>query len=503
MLDLRLWATRYLPFQGKFLAMKRLKLLFSLLVASFSFTCNSVIAAEDFFFFPYTSCLRVKVEDDFHMQANQLVIIRGELLESLREKFPKDLYNYTNDGKIGLVVYKAPAYVFGSQPKQSLEGREVVLAFNGDTRDGNGIRNMYDPFHGKPFSKDELEQLRSDLKKKSFFPFSACLQITVKEVKEDKAKKKLYLKALINKAVVADTYGDYEKSQMPPKEEPYYANFKDGQLANFDINLDNWCPYFSGLKLDQIIGKSFLWSFNTLKSDAPNVFHASSIRTELIDEKTIDKIAEIKKEVSLLPKKMPALKSAVQANMEMRWPLERIKMYLKNPIALTPEKEKDEFFGSGEKFMLSGTLHPERESEIGKIVWTANLFPDTYNRYSVKLIKNSKTYLLDHDWISLVPLAPDEAEICLLKKVLAQIHSTCDCKRKDWNYEYPNHLYGEILSNESGKRTYKAHLNGNKILTATFNENLHFTEIFVNGKFDTDWNNALQTVSEKVKVVFD
>lgn len=460
-----------------------------LVLTSFSCVSKTAAATEDFFFFPYTTCLRMKIEEDFPNE--QFVILKGKVLESLRERIP--ISEYTKDGELGLLVHKPPAYVFGFKPNYSFTGREMVLAYNGDTRDGCGIRNMYDPFKGKAFSKEELEQFKNNLKKKSFFPFAACIQITVNDVKENKARKKLYLKTTINKAILANTKEEFRENRMPPKDHSYFANFKDGQMASFDIDCDFWLPYFSELKLDQIKGKSFLWSFNPLPSKS-NVYRASSITAEPASACTNDKISEIKREVALLPKKMPALKSAVQANLEMRWPLERIRMYLKNPISLIPEKEKDALFGKGDnKFMLSGELYPERESEIGKIVWTANLFPDSYNRYSVKLIKNSKTYILDHDWISLVPLAPDEAEICLLKSVLNRIHSTYDCKRKDWISEYPNHLYGEIETNPSGKRVYKTFLNGTKELRASFNQDLMFTEIYINGKYDQEWNDALKS----------
>ncbi|MDX2106592.1 MAG: hypothetical protein SFY67_09335 [Candidatus Melainabacteria bacterium] len=409
-----------------------------------------------------------------NLSSRRAICFRGEFLESLRDNIPKNTYP---TGINGLVLLKSPEQVFGTIPSEPLVGRELILAFNGGLLDGCGIRNMYDPFKGKPYTKEELEQFKNDLKKKTFFPYAACLQVTIKDVKQNAANSKLSLKVLVDKVITN-------------------SEFRVGQLANFEVESSYWLT--SLCKLDQVKNKSFVWSFNPIKTNNPNTYRANEIRADVVDEKVDDRIAEIEREISLLPKKIAALKSAVQANMEMRWPIERIKMYLKNPIAMRPENKIQRPFSRGDKYILTGELYPERQNEIGKIVWAANLFPDKYNMFTVKLTKDSKTYLLGYDWISLVPLAPNEAETTMLTEAINEIFDSRN-ERQKWRHGVPNHLFGEIVSNEPGNRIFKILLSGegHHQLTANFNEDLNFTEIFVDGKSDLWWNDTLKAAKSK------
>lgn len=105
--------------------------------------------------------------------------------------------------------------------------------------------------------------------------------------------------------------------------------------------------------------------------------------------------------------------------------------------------------------------------------------------------------MLDHDWISLVPLTPNEAETTLLTKVINEIYDSRN-QQERWKMGFPNHLFGKILSNQLDKRIYKISPDEHRELTATFNEDLQFTEIFVDGKHDPLWSKALQAANSKV-----
>lgn len=383
---------------------------------------------NDFFFFPYNSCILATIDElllakGTNCSIDDKYLARVTINRVLRGDFKPG-------EKVTFILPRNDAdYLLNSKSRNEFVGRKCLLAFNffafnGERRSSLKITNLYCPLRGSQITAAAVESLQQKLKKMPFQRRS-CLAVTILKVEKKRfgyksmnARPPVFVASVRVDDILLGhrsykSIATIQYNQIPQWEMKPFESFKAGELLQ--CSLGNMPPdnIFPKRPQSEWTGSKCIWSFNpkenTLAANEP-ILDLDDISTPFPYQiYTASELENLKAELALNSERLNGLVEEVQQYVKTSCSINQLKEFCQ------PENRCSGTFRSFPstsnnrvlyaKLFSSEKQNSEVKSEFGTATWFVDIVDGVPRAYEVLVDRGGPNRWLFHSPISLRPIA--------------------------------------------------------------------------------------------------